>query len=191
MKHFIWWILAVFGLGVIALLTIHWWSGSTVTHVAGPEVVRFGKVEQRSFSEVVHFLGKAESTTAVEMTALSNGRIVSLRARDGEKVSAGQELFTLGGPELSPVVTAARTSLKAARTLLASAEKSVALVRDAVNRHLMKQTELTAEIAEATRAQTEVATLESRWAGDRKSVVEGKSVDRGGRRSMKKKKKKR
>lgn len=164
MKRFGWWILAVFGLGIIALLTIHWWSGSTVTHTAGPEVVRFGKVEQRTFSQVVHFFGKAESTRAVEVTVLNNGRILSVGARDGEKVSAGQELFTLGGPELSPVVTDTQTSLKAARVHLASAEKSVALVRDAVNRHLMEQIELTAEIAEATRAQTEVATLESRWA---------------------------
>ncbi|NOY23499.1 MAG: efflux RND transporter periplasmic adaptor subunit [Acidobacteria bacterium] len=163
MKNLKWWILIIFGLCLIVLLSFWWRSFSEVTRIAEPELVKFGKVEQRSFIETVHFLGRAESSAAVDVMAQKGGRVELVCVPDGKKVVAGEELFTLGGPKLGPETIAVRSSLKAARTKLAAAERSMKLIRDAVNRHLMKQTELATAIASVSGGTKEVAALTSRW----------------------------
>ncbi|NOZ13613.1 MAG: efflux RND transporter periplasmic adaptor subunit [Acidobacteria bacterium] len=164
MKSLKWWAAGIFGLCLIGLLALWWHAYSEVACVETPEVVQFGKVTRRSFVETVHFFGKTESEAAVSVTALQAGRVESVLVPDGSRVVAGQELFTLGGPELAPEAAAVQSSLKAARAALENAEKSVTLIRDAVNRHLMKQTELTTAMAKAALGRKEVAMLVSRRA---------------------------
>jgi len=97
-----------------------------VPQSGGAAGVRLGVVARRDFKERLPFLGRVESTQAVDLVAFTQARVVEVVAKDGAAVKKGQVLFRLGGPVLDHELAAARSLAQSAKRRLGLASEVLA-----------------------------------------------------------------
>ena len=117
-------VLAAVALGVVGAALA--WSH---LGAAGPVAVETVRPERRAVAAALELTGKVINDRTVTITALLDGEIVGIGAREGEAVAAGDTLATLDNRFAATELDRARAELGLARQRLASATREDARAR--------------------------------------------------------------
>lgn len=149
--HLLPWLLA--GLLVVAVLSV-WMLTRPAPPLpsGGAAGVRPGVVARRDFQEDLPFLGRVESTKAVDLVSFTKARVMNVMAQDGAAVEKGQVLFRLGGPILDHEMAAARSLAESAKRRLGLASEVLSRKKASSKAKLVDLNELA--LAEAASAES-------------------------------------
>jgi multidrug efflux pump subunit AcrA (membrane-fusion protein) len=150
-----------------------------------PSVVKGARVERVSKSPVEDYYGATGTVRSKTTTVLSSkilGTVISLRAREGDKVSAGQALIEIDNRDANAQLQKAGAGLRQAQESLAEVEQAINAAEsaqaaaDANNRladstyaryqALFKRKSISAQEFDEARAKQEMAEAEARRAAD-------------------------
>jgi RND family efflux transporter MFP subunit len=160
-----------FGLGAVVFLSWGCAGRDTETHANLSDSIRVQTVSRRDFSQLVPWLGRVESTRAVRVVALEAGRVEEVLVPDGSTVKRGVPIFRMGGPALTPALSAARASVAGLQARLSLAEGVVKLKEEAVRDRIADESALASARSERERLQADLAQARSRL-----SLLEAQSV---------------
>ena len=137
-----------------------WWMMFFIACTAGvvqarPEGIQTTKPVRRDFLQRVHWFGTVVNRGRVDVVVLEPGRVISIKADDGDAVAKGALLMEMGGPRMESRLAALRERVAGLKQQATQADKVVELQRKAVEQKLAKYEVLAAAESERARLEAE------------------------------------
>lgn len=158
------WALVAVGTVIViaaAVLALRW-AANRPEPKANPASPAVETVARRSFIRTAPWIGTVESAGAVRITALAEGRVLKVDARDAARVKAGTLLFTLGGPVLGPSLKAAGAAVRTWRARLELARQVAARKKRAAKTRVVNRNEAASAQQAVERARNGLADARKR-----------------------------
>ncbi len=183
-------ILALIGLTAITVASC---GQKSEAAAKAPSIVKGARVERVSMSPVEDYYeatGTARSKTTTVLSSKIMGTIISLRAREGDKVSAGQVLIEIDNRDANAQLQKAEAGLRQAQEGLAEVEQAINAAKSAqaaaeANQRLADSTyaryqslaerkSVSAQEFDEAKAKQEMAEAEARRAADNLKMLAAK-----------------
>jgi len=116
--------------------------------------------KRRRLVRTAKWFGRVEAARRVRVRALSDGRILEVKVRDGAEVAAGDPLFLLGGPTAEAQMRRLEARAEAAREAASLAEKVFNSEESALKSRMGTVREKNAAFAEWRRKEAEAEAAE-------------------------------
>ena len=118
--------------------------------------VKTARIAEADFQPSIEAISMLESTTTVSLKPETDGRVVKVLARDGERVKAGQPILELDNVQQSAALNAAQAQ---ARTDKLNAERYEFLYKNGASSAKQRDQYVTQAIASRDKALSDAATL--------------------------------
>ncbi len=129
-------------------------KNSATYHVNNGDIIKTAVPGKQSFTNFCSWFGTVDSKNKTRIIALENGRIVSIAVKDGDSVTNGDLLFSIGGPLLDNKIKRLQKKSEILQNRIKFANQLVEIKRKAVAKQFSKKEELIA--AEDTLARLKV-----------------------------------
>ncbi len=158
-----------------------------------PPVVKSARVERVSMSPVEDYYeatGTVRSKTTTVLSSKIMGTVITLRAREGDKVSVGQVLIEIDNRDANAQLQKAEAGLRQAQEGLAEAEQAINAAKSAQSaaetnkrladstyaryQSLFERTSVSPQEFDEAKARQEMAEAEARRAGDNLKMLAAK-----------------
>lgn len=124
---------------------------------AGPPAVLVARVERQPLAPSAEFIGRVEAIDKLEVRARVTGFLQARHFNEGDRIKAGDLLFTIEQPPFAAEVALREAQVQRAEAELRNASIQVQRGRDLVRTNNIPQSELDARIAAEGKAQGDLA----------------------------------
>ncbi len=111
--------------------------------IKNQNLIKVAVPKRMTFIKSCHWFGKVRSRNQTKIIALEQGRIISIKASDGEQVKKGELLFTIGGKLIDMRIDTLLNQLTILQKRVNIAENIVKEKQKAFTQHFVKYDELT------------------------------------------------
>ena len=118
--------------------------------------------QSRDVSQHLVAYGQVEPISVVPVGAAQAGVLTGLNVRPGMHVRAGEELASLGGPEIRAMLLQGEADVRSAQSQLDAAEKSLSIQREQLPSHLTTRQAVHQAVSAVAQAQTGLDNAQSR-----------------------------
>jgi RND family efflux transporter MFP subunit len=181
MRRTIWIVLTGIAAGAVVFALLYWRLDPTASESAqkGSEqyalkgLIVTAEPNERRFAQRIPWTGIVQSTSAVELAALTAGRIESVSATDQSPVQAGTTVMTLGGSLLASRKATLQANITSAQAQLALAEQTVQSLKQDVAQQLATTRDLAVAQAQQVKLEAQLgdAQLQMRLLDDQTHVT--------------------